>query len=273
MATRFVVVVIAVAFVATACGSSQHAAVTNYLNLVNATERKLEVPLEAVTTANRAFAAHQSTPQVKAQLARAEVTLRQARKNIATIAAPSAARHLRALLLELLTREVDLTQELRELSTFVPRFDAALQPLAAADTSLKHELGATAKGAAASKALDATKASALESYASIVDAAIVRLRALHPPAVWRPTYTSQLAALVELRDSGTALAAAIAGAHAPAVPALLRRFDAAAVADQSLAVQRRQVAAVKTYNRQVASLGTIVRKIERERNRLQSATS
>ena len=65
------------------------------------------------------------------------------------------------------------------------------------------------------------------------------------------------------------LAAAISGGHAAAVPELLRRFDAAAVADQSLADQRAQIAAVEAYDRQVKFVATIAGAIDKERIRLQ----
>ncbi|HEY3922765.1 MAG TPA: hypothetical protein VGL76_11730 [Gaiellaceae bacterium] len=269
---RLAVLLVGVALVATACGQSKHTQVENYLNVVNATERKLAQPMQEVTTANQAFAKQRGGAKVESQLAKAEKTLQQLRGRIAAIGAPASATHLRALLLELLDHEVALTEELRELAAFVPSFDAALRPLAAADTNLKSELSRTAKGSTEAKALDAAKAQALETYASTVSGVISKLRELQPPAVWKPAYTGQLATLVQLRSSGSALAGAIAGGHAAAVPKLLRAFDAAAVVDQSVAAQRAQIAAVNAYDRRVKAVNTIARKIERERSRLQSVT-
>jgi hypothetical protein len=57
------------------------------------------------------------------------------------------------------------------------------------------------------------------------------------------------------------------------VPGLLRRFDEAALADQSVAAQKQQIAAVDAYNRQVSSLIGLARSVERERNRLQRVTT
>jgi len=49
-------------------------------------------------------------------------------------------------------------------------------------------------------------------------------------------------------------------------------FDAAAAADQSVADQRAQIAAVDAYDRQVHSLDSITRAIDNERVRLQRIT-
>jgi hypothetical protein len=273
LVARLAVLLVGVALVAAACGGhSKHTQVANYLNLVDATERTLAQPMQEVTLANQAFAKQRGGPKVESQLAKAETTLQKLRRRIAAIDAPSSATHLRALLLELLDHEVGLTNELRQLSTFVPSFDAALRPLAAANTNLKQELSQTAKGASAAKALDAAKAQALETYASTVSGVIVKLRVLQPPAVWKPAYTGQLATLVQLRSTSAALGKAIAAGNAAAVPKLLRAFDAAALVDQSAAAQRAQIAAVNGYDRRVKAVNTIGRKIERERNRLQSVT-
>lgn len=267
-------VAIAVVFVAAGCGGqSQHGQVMSYLKLVNDTEGKLAPAMKAVSTANEAYAKHQAGATVDAGLVKAGRTLQQERRQLAAIPAPKAAEHLRALLLELLDREISLTGELHGLSIFVPRFDGELHPLVGADAALKRELGRSAKGVAAAKALDSDKAKALESYAAVIDSVVAGLRKLQPPAVWRPAYTSQLSALEELRTTGTALAHAITGGRPAVVPSLLRRFDAASLAGQSLASQRAQIAAVLAYDSRVRSVETIARRIEAERNRLQRVTT
>ena len=274
MLARGVLLAIAVVLVAVGCGgNSNRDAVAKYLTLVDSTENGLAAPLRAVSTANEGFAKQHETPKVEAQLQQAEQTLQSLQRKLAGITPPPEAKHLHSLLLELVGREVGLTHEVYALSVFLPRFDAELQPLAKADRSLKAELGQSAKGAAAAKALDADKARALTAYVAVVDGVSAQLRLLHPPAVWRPVYEGQLSTLTQLHTSGTALAQAIAGNRAAAVPALLRQFDAAAVAGQSVAAQRRQIAAVDAYDRRVNSLTTLARQIERERNRLQRVTS
>jgi hypothetical protein len=275
MLARVAFVAIAIALGATACGgggNAQRSALTAYLNEVNTTESQLATPLKAVAKANQAFAKQQSSAKAQAQLVKAEQTLRKLEHRLAAIKPPPDAQHLQALLLEVVAREISLTQELYSLGTFVPRFEAALQPLAAAGTALKHELGRTAKGASEARAVDADKAVALRSYTTTLDGVMARLRALQPPAVWRPTYKTQVTSLEQLRSSSTALAVAIEGNHAATVPGLLRAFDAAAVSDQSLSAQRAQIAAVAAYNRRVQSIADLARSIDQERNRLQRVT-
>jgi hypothetical protein len=53
------------------------------------------------------------------------------------------------------------------------------------------------------------------------------------------------------------------------VPVLLRRFDAAAVANQSTAMQHRRIAAIAAYDRRVRSLTTLAQAVAKERDRLQ----
>jgi hypothetical protein len=254
-------------------GTSQRQQVVNYLQQVDAAQNTLAGALHQVSVANEAFAKGGSLPTAGPQLVQAGQTLVRLRGQLAAIRAPEDAKHLRALLLELLDREIGLSQELRMLSIFLPRFDADLRPLVHADLALKDKLGKTASGTAASKALDAVKAEALASYAAQVAGVSARLRTLKPPAVWTPAYTSQLSELAQLDQSASLLGVAINGGDAAAVPALLRRFDGAAVADQSLADQRAQIAAVDAYDRKVRSLTTIGDAIEKERTRLQRITS
>jgi hypothetical protein len=266
---------VALVAVATACGGGQsaHEQVATYLQTVNTTENKLAAPLKQVTKANQAFAKSQSSPAAQAQLLHAQKTMTTLERRLAAIKPPADARHLQALLLELVHREISLTQELYSLSTFVPRFEAALQPLPKAGTQLKDVLQRTAKGNAAVKRVDAEKAAELRSYVTTVDGVAAQLRTLHPPAVWRPTYENQLASLARLHVTGTALADAISANRAAAVPPLLQRFDAAAISDQSVAAQKQQIAAVQGYNRRVRSLTDLARSIDRERNRLQRVTT
>jgi hypothetical protein len=271
---RVAAVALVVALCATACGGhSQRNAVSAYLAQVNTTENKLAAPLRAVSKANEAFAKQQTSPKARAQLTQSVGTLTTLRRRLAAVTPPPDARHLQSLLLQLIDSEISLTHELIGLSTFVPRFDAVVQPLGTAGAGLQHVLVRSAKGVAAAKAVDEEKAAALRTYATGVGNAIGELHTLHPPDVWRPTYTAQLSALEQLHTTALALAAAIAGGKAAAVPGLLSRFDEAAASGQSLAAQRAQIAAVDAYNSRVQSVSVLAERVERERNRLQRVTT
>ena len=260
-------VTVAVVLVVAGCGggNSKRSAVTNYINRVNTVEKQLTTKLAAVSTVNQSYArAKKRDPKLEDELATSEKTMRALARRLAAIPAPPQAKHLRALLLELVNRQVGLTREVAELSTFVPGFQAALAPLAGADTVLKAELARTAKTTSATKVLDVDKANALDAYAATVGQAIVNLRRLTPPQVWQPGYLTQLATLGNLEGTALALAAAIRANRAAALPALLDRFDRAAVSDQSLAAQKAQRAAVVAYNARIKSLVTLAGTINKE---------
>ena len=266
------VLLVGTALLAAGCGgNSKRHEVTAYINSVNAVEKKLAVPLAEVTSVNQSFARAKKNPKLDAQLAQAERTMQTLQGDLSQVKPPPEAKHLHALLLKLVDREVELTHEVSQLATFVPSFEAALKPLAAAEAALKKELARTVKGAAATRALDAKKSAALEAYATTVDAVIATLQGLDPPPVWKPGYDTQIGSLGDLRDSALALAAAVNAKRFAAVPKLLRRFDAAAVAGQSTAVQKQQIAAVKAYDDRIKNVLVLARKIQFERARLQRA--
>ena len=268
------VVAIAVALLAAGCGGhSKRSAIADYITRVDAVEAGMSTPLAEVTKANQAFAKSQAKPKVVAELAVSVRTMQTLQAKLRKITPPPEARRLHALVLELVGREVTLAQELQSLSTFVPQFQSALKPMTSANTQLKADLGKTAKGAAATKALDAQKVVALQSYAATVGLVIETLHRFDPPPVWKPGYEAQLASLAELRSSALALAQAVTTSNAKAVPTLLQRFDAAAVSSQSVAVQKRQIAAVKAYDAQIKALVTLARKVQAERGRLQRTYS
>ncbi len=274
MRTRNAVFALALVAVLAGCGgASRHDAVESYINSVNGVETRMAGSIGQVTQANKDFARSQTSPEVHERLLKSEKTMRRLLKRLVAIDAPPEAAHLKALLLALVGREVGLTHEIVQLSAFVPRYQAALKPLAQADSALKTQLAASAKGVAATKALNGQKADELDSYARTLDAAIAAIKPLEPPPVWRPVYTTELGALSELRTSASALADAIRKNQANAVPTLLQRFDAAAVAGQSTAAQRRQIAAVKAYDARIRKIATLARDVEQERARLQRANS
>jgi hypothetical protein len=262
-----------VAVVAGCGGTSKHTAVVDYINRINDVERGMAAPIGRVTQANQNFARNQASAGARARLVTSERTMRKLRARLVALAAPPEATRLRTVLVELVDREVDLAHEVVELATFVPSYQAALQPLAGADKTLKQELAASAKGAAATKALDLRKADALDLYARTVGAAIAAIRPLDPPRVWQPAYRSQLDALQQLRASASGLGQAIRANDATRVPQLLQRFDEAAVADQSVAAQKRQIDAVKAYDARIRAIATLAAKVQKERVRLQNKYS
>jgi hypothetical protein len=251
------------------CGGHTHAALTDYLKRVQVVETGMAAQLQQVTNANQTFARGKKDPQLSRKLVSSERTLHTLRQRLADVTAPQQAQHLRALLLQLVDGEIELAHEVRQLAAFIPRYRVALQPLQPASAALQKKLAAGAKGTAATKALNAAKADELTTYAGIVGSVLATVRPLDPPPVWQPTYRQQLVALTQLQSSALALATAVRGNDAEAIPRLLQRFDAAAISNQTVAAQKREIAAVKAYNARIQGLVRLARNVETERGRLE----
>jgi hypothetical protein len=71
-----------------------------------------------------------------------------------------------------------------------------------------------------------------------------------------------------MSTSAGRLADALAGGAPTNVAPLLVAFDRAATSNQTVAVQRAEIAAVRAYDAQSVKLETLSRQIERERLRL-----
>lgn len=270
MRGRLVIVAVAALLLATGCGgSSKHEAVADYITRVDDVEQGMAGPLQEVTRVNQSFARAQADPKVAVKLETSERTMERLRSRLAKLSPPAEAQHLHALLLRLVDREVALTQQMRLLSGFVGPYQSALKPMQAASATLKKELAAKATGTAATKALDAHKADELVSFAQTVGGVIVTVRALSPPAVWKPAWSDQLVSLEQLRVSALALAAGIHANDAASIAKLLENFDRAAIANQTIAAQKREIAAVKAYSAQLQQLVQLAKSVQLERARLQ----
>lgn len=268
MRARFVTVAL-IALLASACGTGTHTKIAHYIASVQREEQLTAGPLQEVSTANRDFAKAKNSARFDSKLATSERTLRDLRARLAAIEAPAEAARLRALVLQLVDREIRLAHEVRQLAAFMPRYQAALLPVQQASTTLQAKLAATAKGTAAVNALDAEKADQLIRYAATLDGVRQALRPLRPPPVWQPTYAQQVSSLTSLRSSAVALADAIRAKDAAAIPKLLHDFDAAAVSSQSLTAQKRAIGAVNAYDARIGALSRLAHAVERERNRLE----
>jgi hypothetical protein len=272
--------VLTAAVLAAGCGShaqTQRPAVAKYVTQVNRVESTLTTPLSQVTRAGAAFATQlRSGPVTEGPLVNsAEQTLegaltkiRAAQVRLALLPAPVPARHLRSLLLALTAGEASMTDEITRLVDYLPHFDAALAGLGPAAVSLEHVLSRTATGQAAVNALYASKAAALRRFDLAVGLVLTRLRRLQPPAVSKPGYTAELASLKGMASSAGGLATALTSGSLGKVDPLLLSFDKAATESHSRAVQRAQIAAVRTYDGESAKLTKLQAKIAEERLRL-----
>jgi hypothetical protein len=115
-----------------------------------------------------------------------------------------------------------MTREVAELVVFLPRFQAALEPLAPDTNRLEVVLSQqSAYGQAAVAAVFAAKAAALRQFRGEVDGVAGQLRKLQPPAVSKPSYDGQLTSLTGMATSAGRLATALeTGAQANIAPLL-----------------------------------------------------
>jgi hypothetical protein len=263
MTARIAAVAALIVLAGAGCGGqSRHDAVSKYLTEVNAIQAKFAAPLLAVSTANRDFALPHSNPvAVRRQLLTAAQRIDTVRGELADLSAPSEAAPLKKLLMQLATRESALAREVARLATFLPVFQSTLQPLATAGKLLKQAL--SGKGSLT------VKANALDAYSSTLGDVLVRVRKLRPPPVSAAIYASQVTTLERVRASTTALAKALREKRNKDIPVLLRRFNLAAVGNQSLAAQHAQIQAVRSYNARISGLDSLSIRISREQVRLQ----
>jgi hypothetical protein len=265
------------------CGGSnksQRPAVALYVNRVNTIESRLAKPLQTVTKAGSQFASNQgkavgsltslSGLAEEQALLHALAQIHALRGQLAAIAPPPAAAHLRMLLLSLVDGEAGMTTELGQLVAFLPRFAAALTSLTPATNKLQSALAVSKPlgvGTAGVTAELAVKARALTAYEARLGAVLRRLGRLHPPPVSRPQYRTQIGTLRRMSAAAGNLAHGLATGSSNVAP-LLQAFDSAAAGNQTLAAQRAQDAAIRAYDRRAKRLDTLAQDVEAERARL-----
>lgn len=280
MWTRRGLIALGVASLIAGCGQhqSQRAEVATYLAKVDRVEKALAAQLSKVTQAASQFAQAQQTGgsltslvySADAQkLLKAGSQIRLLGRRLAAMRAPRAAAQLRSLLLQIDAGEAQLTHELAQLVTFIPRFIAALHPLSPATIRLQDSLS---KGAALSSAnaatVYATKAAAVRRFKEVVDAILTQLRQLVPPPVQRPNYTTELASLRGMSATAGQLATSLQENQQADIQPLLLRFERAATLNQTVAAQKAQIAAIRAYDDQSLKLARLSQAAEQERLRL-----
>jgi hypothetical protein len=264
MVVRLTAAAAALALLAAGCGGgkSRRDVVSEYIRNVNTIAVGLQAPSLSVSNASKQLSKQNpDRAAIERKLTRAATKIDGLRGQIAKVETPPEARRLRSLLLQLASRESELAREVAALAVFLPGYSKALSPLAAAGTKLKTALGGTTT--------IAQKADALDAYSATIARVLRSLRPLKPPPVSEAAYATQSEALRKVRSSTAALAQALREKRADDIPKLLRRFDEAAVSNQSLASQRARIDAVRAYNARVKSLDTIAIKLSREQARLE----
>ena len=277
------------ALVAGGCGkqSSQRPDIARYVKQVNTIEAALAAPLASVTSAGNAFSREQRSggdvlsqrpagksilvlgPSPEQTLQKALTRIRALRARLAAIGAPPAAGHLRVLLLELIDGDAAMTRELAELVAYLPAYAATLGSLGPATRQLETVLSRrTAYGAAAVRAVFATKAAALRRFQVTTGTLVLQLHRLRPPPVSRPGYAAEVTALQGMGASAGRLAAMLAAGGSANVRPVLAQFDRAAGNGETVAVQRAEIAADRAYDSRVSALNALSQKVTLERLQL-----
>jgi hypothetical protein len=276
---------LAVVVLAAGCGqqATPRSEVASYVKQVNKIESALARPLATVATTGSAFAHEQAaggtltnllTTSHEQALLGAWAKIVALRARLAAVKAPQAAVRLRGLLLEIIDGQAGLTRELAQLVEFLPRFSAALRPLAPATRRLELALAQQSTATSSSVAAAyAGKAAALRQFKHAVDAVVAHLGGLEPPPVSHPQYQTQLASLKGMSSSAGRLASALVGGQQGSVQPLLVRFDRAAALNQTTAAQKAQIAAVRAYDGESSRLQQLSQAAEEERLRLANALS
>jgi hypothetical protein len=190
-------------------------------------------------------------------------------------------------MLQLMSAEVGLSHEVVQLAVFLPAFDDALRPLGPASARLGQALAhakapaprlvrgtkkqiaaARAKYAAAVRRAEREQADAIDEYANEIRVVLRNLRKLHPPPAMKPTFASERVTLARVRATGGALATALRLGQRKRVASLDVRYRTAAQSGASLAAQRAEIAAVKSYDRRVRAVVSMALRVQRELARL-----
>jgi hypothetical protein len=281
----------AAALIATAlaaCGSAQNTPrrqLADYLAAVVRIERQLAAPIKTVDVVNRQLTAGASThgraPSIlpstgllttaaeQHKLRQAELQIRAVSRQLQALAAPAPAAHLKALSVQLVDSQADLTVQTSRLIAFIPGFKRSLRPLGPAVVGLERVLSVNqAYGPSAVQLVYARKAAALRTFAQTLDGILTSLARLRPPASSQPTYTSQVQSLGRMKASALTLASDLATGHTTGLATVLRSFDQAAALPGSRPAQSAEVAAIRAYDLQVGQLNTLVAAADRERLRL-----
>jgi hypothetical protein len=165
------------------------------------------------------------------------------------------------LLAQFVAAEKTLTAQEHGFAVFLPKFSATLKSLGPVVTRYRLAVSAAKSST--------TQAAALDTYAHGLERPLAVLRKLEPPPVLRPSYTTQVETLSGSRSTGLALATALRKGQEARASTLAKRLARINVSGSSLAAQRAQIAAVKSYDAEVDRVGTLNNRVQREVLRLQ----
>lgn len=239
--------------------AARQAAVAQYIVEVNQTQQTLVLELERVSAAYRKLriSAKPAPGQVE-RLEAAVDTLRDLRTEIAAVPAPREARALRRELLQLLTLQVEIAEEVTALARYLPSETLAQQQFAAATRRLRRDLGA-ADTAAEQDAVFAGYRAELVPIAT-------RLEGTDAPAVVEPSRLAEVERLRALVAIVGRIRGALAERRVKDVEALFAHFARTSGATGTTPAERRAVVA---FNERLAAIVDHRKRLNAERLRVQ----
>jgi hypothetical protein len=269
-------------------GSRERKAVVAYVDQVNALKNRMHVPLARVMLAYASFGKSGAARQPSAgRLRVASATLNRLDRRLTALDCPPEAATLRKRLLVLVHREAAITREVQLLAEFTPRYVSTLRGVHTASLTLDSALksiviprarslrGTKQAVAREQQAFDVlarraavAQADAIDAYDRAVGRVLRRLAPLQPPPALQPAYRAQIAALHAVTAAGADLAGRLRALHRSDITAFSRRFSLASRAADTLAAQRAQIAAIRSYNKRVRQVGAAAGAVQTELARL-----
>ena len=262
MRFQLAVAAVALGVLAAGCGGDdRRLSVERYVTDVNAVHGQLRQALNEASFAYREYTTDGADlAELRPRLVRAERSIRTLDARLATLEPPDEARRLHVAMRDLVGAEAALADELERLSVFLPQFEVAVEPLHEANARLERGLtGADEDVEQQAKVLDVFRADTGEVLDDVEQ--------LEPPPVMNPVHVTQVRTLERVRTTAASLATALRRDRSVAPP-LVRRFAEAQLSSRSVAAQRAQIAAVRSYNRRAATIGTLTQAVQREFRRL-----
>ncbi|MGH3004252.1 MAG: hypothetical protein ACRDM1_16570 [Gaiellaceae bacterium] len=284
MATLRVGLVALVLVVAVGCGAdatkSRRDAVDAYLTQVKTAQVELLGKEGQIDAALQSFSLTRTTPSELARLRQARATVDGALRRLQALHPPADARRLQALLVQRLTLQRSILDELVQATSYVPKVVVATAPLQQVAAGLRDDLraagapsspaGATVAPGGSGSAL-ARYAAAFARYGAALKPVSARLHGLRAPAILRAGHDAEQHAL----DRSIALAAQIHSAllrgDITTANAAIRSLFAVSSTVDGISTQKAQAAAARAYDAQLRRVDTLAVRVNGERSRLVGA--
>ena len=227
---------------------------------MNETQQEFSVRYGSIDRTFREFQlSSQAAEKQLPKLQEAARTLTELRLRIEKLEAPKEAATLRARLLAFFRQQEAVANELVDVTTYLPKLQAAEAPLAAASRRLRTSLRGTTSVEAQGEAVN--------RYAVELRAVAGALDDVAAPPLLEPSRAAYVRQLRAYASSSEALQRGIQSGNQAAIDSAVRRMQQAASAPTG--TFEAQSEAIKAYNERVKKIQTLAIALESERQRLE----